>query len=1158
MFAYCSLLTSLDLSNFNSPNVISMYEMFTNCKSLSFLNINNFNSSKVTTMGYMFNNCSLLTSLNLTNFDTSNVGNMAYIFHNCSSLTSLDLSNFITSNVTQMQFMFYGCSKLNSLNLNNFDTSQVAVMSRMFANCLLLESLDISNFDTSQVTRMYEMFVNCKSLRSLNLTSFKTSKVNTLAYMFTNCSLLRSLNLSTFDISEVTSMYGMFSGCSNLEYINLMNFNSKSNINTAKMFEGILDNIFVCLFDSNIIKRLNDLNCYIIDCSDDWNLKRNKLINKDNTCNDNCILCDKCNNNKGYYSTENFISNIENYINCYNKTPEGYFFDIDNSIYKKCYNSCELCTIKGNLTNHNCLKCNSNYPLKILIGEYYNCYENCTYYHYFDENNNYHCTYNYSCPDNYKNFIPEKNECINKCCNDDKYKYEYNNICYKEYQLNPSNIINYTYNNIYQTKLTSFIFSQITSNIILSNIVFEEKIIGKKNLTIIHNLEGNNSYIYNKIITEYMNQYMQNNDNIIIEKGDKSIYQISPIINDINDIPNLLNQSINNPYRLSIIFLGKCGDILKERYNISKDQELICVQHEILTDIISERNLKYEIYDPTGTKKLNLSFCDENGTSINVYTPINYDEETKKKFELLEKQGYDLFNKNDPFYNDICTVFKSENGTDVILKDRINEFYKPISNNTQCQNNCKFNGFMPNFGYINCECNDNANTDIESDVKFDKKMIYESFYDSLKNSNYGVIKCYNLVFNKTILLHNIGNFIVIIYFFIYINFILYFIFTGINSLKIKATKIILVNHKNIRKELDNNINLNNNILLINKKSEKKIIRKGVKKINKKSFVPPKRKIIKIYNAKNINNNILLGKNSLINKIKNPNIINSNEKRTNSSLLALEFNKNKNFLDDANHDKIINRSIKNIKNHNFKLVKPSKLINEKKLDNYELNNLEYSEAINFDHRNFFEIYWSKLNREHIIFFTFCSRNDYNLIVIKLTRFIFLLCTDMAMNVFFFSDDSMHKIYKSYGKYNFLQQLPQMIYSFAASQLLEVILCFLSLTDKHIYQIKELKRGKRDYANLFKILRCIKIKLVLFYLFTFIFFIFYWYLITAFCAVYQNTQIIFIKDSITSFSIGLLYPFVLYLFPAFFRILALLDRVKKRTKIIYFISEILPIF
>ena len=166
--------------------------------------------------------------------------------------------------------------------------------------------------------------------------------------------------------------------------------------------------------------------------------------------------------------------------------------------------------------------------------------------------------------------------------------------------------------------------------------------------------------------------------------------------------------------------------------------------------------------------------------------------------------------------------------------------------------------------------------------------------------------------------------------------------------------------------------------------------------------------------------------------------------------------------------------------------------------------------------------------------------------------------MAMNVFFFSDDSMHKIYKSYGKYNFLQQLPQMIYSFAASQLLEVILCFLSLTDKHIYQIKELKRGKRDYDNLFKILRCIKIKLVLFYLFTFIFFIFYWYLITAFCAVYQNTQIIFIKDSITSFSIGLLYPFVLYLFPAFFRILALLDRVKKRTKIIYFISEILPIF
>ena len=92
----------------------------------------------------------------------------------------------------------------------------------------------------------------------------------------------------------------------------------------------------------------------------------------------------------------------------------------------------------------------------------------------------------------------------------------------------------------------------------------------------------------------------------------------------------------------------------------------------------------------------------------------------------------------------------------------------------------------------------------------------------------------------------------------------------------------------------------------------------------------------------------------------------------------------------------------------------------------------------------------------------------------------------------------------------------------------------------------------------ILKCIKIKLFGFYLFTFIFFVLFWYLITAFCSVYQNTQIIFIKDSFSSFLMGLAYPFALYIFPALFRIIALKDRNKKRLKFVYFISDIIPFF
>ena len=89
--------------------------------------------------------------------------------------------------------------------------------------------------------------------------------------------------------------------------------------------------------------------------------------------------------------------------------------------------------------------------------------------------------------------------------------------------------------------------------------------------------------------------------------------------------------------------------------------------------------------------------------------------------------------------------------------------------------------------------------------------------------------------------------------------------------------------------------------------------------------------------------------------------------------------------------------------------------KEELDNFELNNLDYDLAIKLDKREFLEIYWSILKREHLIFFTFFIRNDYNINYVKFSRFIFLVCTDMALNVFFFADETMHKMFLDYGKY-----------------------------------------------------------------------------------------------------------------------------------------------
>ena len=230
---------------------------------------------------------------------------------------------------------------------------------------------------------------------------------------------------------------------------------------------------------------------------------------------------------------------------------------------------------------------------------------------------------------------------------------------------------------------------------------------------------------------------------------------------------------------------------------------------------------------------------------------------------------------------------------------------------------------------------------------------------------------------------------------------------------------------------------------------------------------------------------------------------------NKQIIITRNKLNNNITKNKAEIKIIN-NIQNTKNSEL-----YKFTKEKKYDDFELNKLEYNEAIKLDRRTFLEIYLSILKREQSIIFTFFIRNDHNIIYIKYPSFIFFICTNMVLNVFFFSEEAIHKIFLDYGKYNIIQQIPQIIYSTIVSQLIQVFICYLSLIDKHYYQIKNLKiKSKKEIS---KIIKCVKIKIYFFFIFTGIMYFFYWYIITCFCEVYKNTQIAFIKDSLISFAL-----------------------------------------
>ncbi len=59
---------------------------------------------------YMFNSCSNITEINLTNFDTSQVESMFRMFSGCSKLVSFNLSNFDTQQVISLRDIIAGCS----------------------------------------------------------------------------------------------------------------------------------------------------------------------------------------------------------------------------------------------------------------------------------------------------------------------------------------------------------------------------------------------------------------------------------------------------------------------------------------------------------------------------------------------------------------------------------------------------------------------------------------------------------------------------------------------------------------------------------------------------------------------------------------------------------------------------------------------------------------------------------------------------------------------------------------------------------------------------------------------------------------------------------------------------------------------------------------
>ena len=619
--------------------------------------------------------------------------------------------------------------------------------------------------------------------------------------------------------------------------------------------------------------------------------------------------------------------------------------------------------------------------------------------------------------------------------------------------------------------------------------------------------------------------------------------------------------------------MGDCEDKIKEEYGIPKSKSLYILKIDVKQKGLKIPKIEYEVYYPLFGEsliKLNLTVCQ--GSKIDLSIPV----------ELTE--SIDKMNSSSNYYNDICYTYTSEDGTDISLADRKKEF---IDNNlTVCEEDCDFVDYDHDTGKAICSCKVKTNSTTKiGDIVIDKDKLYNSFTNFKNIANINVLKCYRLIFILEAYKSNYANLILlavillfIIVFFIFIckdynelmkvlNMIIFF---KLNPVLIKKFKERLKKELNEKKpkpkkiikkkKILNNINTKNNA---DSKSEVPLYRKiGDKMIKRPLFFhiwkviqedknrkkdahePTKKKKVKrtIFDYKN-------NKNKNIDIINNKKLPIRNLKKEKDIIKAdMNILPTRNDFPEIIIDK--DEIIGNLSDE--EIYEKFLIINRYTPE--ELNGLPYKIAVKNDKRSYCMYYISLIRTKHLLFFSFMPIFDYNSRILKIFLFFFNFTVNFVVNALFFNDDTMHKIYSDKGDFDFIYNLPQILYSAAISGFINALIQAMALTSSSFINLKE-KGNKNNIKKIAEETKTIiKIKAFLFFAVSIALLVAFWFYLGCFCAVYRNTQIHLIKDTLISFGTSMIYPFAIYIIPGIFRIPSLK---KKDSEFMYKFSKAIQI-
>ena len=623
---------------------------------------------------------------------------------------------------------------------------------------------------------------------------------------------------------------------------------------------------------------------------------------------------------------------------------------------------------------------------------------------------------------------------------------------------------------------------------------------------------------------------------------------------DINvQITTTENQKNNNYNDLTSIDLGECEEKLRKYYSISYDTPLVIFKVDSYNEDSSTPIVDYEIYQfnevTNKYDKKQLDYCKDNMIYIKIPTALS---ETK----------VDTYNSSS---NDICSSYKSENGKDILLKNR-----KKKESNSLCESTCNFEGYSSDSKVIVCECEVKlgaSETSIDKNKEIDSPPSYYESNES-KDSISSIFQCTNYFFSKEGFQGNSGSYLLLSL--IVLNIIIFVMFYQVRAnelLKMELDKGLVMGHiSNF-----NNVPINNNAYnyAINNGNNNSPISNDINNANGDSLKTKKKQSRANKRKNNQKNNrgktnkktettpqvSFPPKKGKINKNNNDIRLDVDSSRKPDSNMEFRNVENQGNLQNINMP-VLNNNI----NYNYNLQNNNQINNLNIIsgdmqliyfNDYELNNMEYKEAIYYDKRTYFQYYLSLIKTKQALYFTFILKSDYNPQYLKISIFILSFFFIFFVNALFIGDVSL--INTSDG-YVFVYLLPQLIYSVIFVCCLIGLIKYLFLPEKEIVKLKNIKDQERYNSKYNKVSNNIRCKFRIYFLVDFILLFFIWFYVGLFCAVYKNTQTYLIKNVFITLAFYLLYPFVFSFFPGFFRIPSL-KSTRRNKQCFYKLSKVL---